>query len=134
MEISKSTTRNNLSYLLTAILPNKDGKLLSGMFGPDILPYRYRQLLHCQYSANSSLPPAFRGRLCMDRKTLGIRPFHAVVTLSGIQKDGKATITSGVQVGEMIAVSGLRFLSDGMVVEFSQDRRDSTYETSQIFS
>ena len=25
MEISKGTTRNNLSYLLTALLPNKEG-------------------------------------------------------------------------------------------------------------
>ena len=33
MEISKGTTRNNLSYLLTALLPNKEGKLLAGMSG-----------------------------------------------------------------------------------------------------
>ena len=32
-EISKGTTRNNLSYLLTALLPNKEGKLLAGMSG-----------------------------------------------------------------------------------------------------
>ena len=33
MEISKGTTRNNLSYLLTALLPNKEGILLAGLSG-----------------------------------------------------------------------------------------------------
>lgn len=123
MEISKSTTRNNLSYLLTAILPNKDGKLLSGMSG--------RIFFHTD-TDNSSTVSIPQTALC-HRPSEGdyvwiVNPGDQTVsrrkvTLSGIQKDGKATITSGVQVGEMIAVSGLRFLSDGMVVEFSQDRR-----------
>ena len=33
IEVSKGTTRNNLSYLLTALLPNPDRKLLAGMSG-----------------------------------------------------------------------------------------------------
>lgn len=33
VEVSKGTTRNNLSYLLTALLPNPDRKLLAGMSG-----------------------------------------------------------------------------------------------------
>ena len=37
IEVSKGTTRNNLSYLLTAILPNEGGKLLAGMSGKAIL-------------------------------------------------------------------------------------------------
>lgn len=37
VEVSKGTTRNNLSYLLTAVLPNKEGKLLAGMSGKQSL-------------------------------------------------------------------------------------------------
>lgn len=33
VEVSKSAMRNNLSYLLTAMLPNDDGRLLAGMSG-----------------------------------------------------------------------------------------------------
>lgn len=123
MEISKSTTRNNLSYLLTAMLPNKEGKLLSGMSG--------RIFFHTD-AGNSPTVSIPQTALC-HRPGEGdyvwvVNPAdqtvsHRKVTLGGIQKDGKATIISGVQEGEMIAVSGLRFLSDGMVVELSQDRK-----------
>lgn len=123
MEISKSTTRNNLSYLLTAMLPNKEGKLLSGMSG--------RIFFHTD-AGNSPTVSIPQTALC-HRPSEGdyvwvVNPAdrtvsHRNVTLGGIQKDGKATIISGVQEDEMIAVSGLRFLSDGMVVELSQDRR-----------
>ena len=123
MEISKSTTRNNLSYLLTAMLPNKEGKLLSGMSG--------RIFFHTD-AGNSPTVSIPQTALC-HRPGKGdyvwiVNPAdrtvsHRKVTLGGIQKDGKATIISGVQEDEMIAVSGLRFLSDGMVVELSQDRR-----------
>lgn len=123
MEISKSTTRNNLSYLLTAMLPNKEGKLLSGMSG--------RIFFHTD-AGNSPTVSIPQTALC-HRPSEGdyvwvVNPAdrtvsHRKVTLGGIQKDGKATIISGVQEDEMIAVSGLRFLSDGMVVELSQDRR-----------
>lgn len=123
MEISKSTTRNNLSYLLTAMLPNQEGKLLSGMSG--------RIFFHTN-TGNSPSVTIPQTALC-HRPGEGdyvwiVNPAdqtvsHRKVTLGGIQKDGKATIISGVKEGEMIAVSGLRFLSDGMVVELSQDRR-----------
>lgn len=123
MEISKSTTRNNLSYLLTAMLPNKDGKLLSGMSGRIFLG------TDTDSSATVSIPQT---ALC-HRPTEGdfvwiVNPSDQTVslrkvTLGGIQKDGKVTITNGVQEGETIAISGLRFLSDGMTVELSQDRK-----------
>lgn len=123
IEISKSTTRNNLSYLLTAMLPNKEGKLLSGMSG---------RIFFETNAGNSPVVSIPQTALC-HRPTEGdfvwiVNPENQTVsqrkvTLGAIQKDGKATITGGVQQGEMIAVSGLRFLSDGMVVELSQDRR-----------
>lgn len=123
MEISKSTTRNNLSYLLTAMLPNKDGKLLSGMSG------RIFFGMDTDSSPAISIPQT---ALC-HRPGEGdyvwiVNPSDQTVSrrkisLGSIQKDGKATITGGVREGELIATSGLRFLSDGMTVELSQDRR-----------
>lgn len=122
MEISKSTTRNNLSYLLTAMLPNKDRKLLSGMSGR----------LFLETETNSSPTVNIPQTALCHRPLEGdyvwvVNPDQTVslrkVTLGGIQKNGNATITSGVREGEMVALSGLRFLSDGMTVELSKDRR-----------
>lgn len=122
MEISKSTTSNNLSYLLTAMLPNKDGKLLSGMSGR----------IFFETDANSTTTVSIPQTALCHRPQAGdyvwiVNPGNQTVsqrkvTLGGIQKEGKATIINGVQEGETIAVSGLRFLSDGMTVELSKER------------
>lgn len=123
MEISKSTTPNNLSYLLTAMLPNKDGKLLSGMSG---------RIFFGMDTDSSSIVSIPQAALC-HRPGEGdyvwiVNPSDQTVscrkvTIGSIQKEGKVSIMDGVREGEMIATSGLRFLSDGMTVELSKDRR-----------
>lgn len=37
VEVSKSTTRNNLSFLMTALLPNKQGEWPAGISGKMLL-------------------------------------------------------------------------------------------------
>ncbi len=67
-EISKGTTRNNLSYLLTALLPNKEGKLLAGMSGKAKLNHPFENTGYYQWSShpsNGSLPSSYRRRLSM---------------------------------------------------------------------
>jgi len=120
VEISKGTTRNNLSYLLTAILPNKDNRLLSGMSGKALLKSAPA------VSGNITIPQA---ALChrpsvgdyvwvVNSKTNGVG--RQSVVAGELLPDGTVRIEDGLQVGEVVATSGLRFLSDGMEVSISE--------------
>lgn len=116
-EVSKGTTRNNLSYLLTAFLSNQDGGLLAGMSGKAILDIR-----------RAGSPSG----VCIPQTALCHRPAEGdyvwtvnpetqevnrrKVTIAKLLPDGYAEISQGLQTGETVAVSKLRFLSDGMKV------------------
>lgn len=114
-EVSKGTTQNNLSYLVTALLPNKDTRLLAGMSGKICFE-------------ETSLPSAIsipRTALC-HRPTEGsyvwtVNADHTVsqrtVTVSQLLPNGYVSIASGLSPGETVATSGLRFLSNGMKVK-----------------
>lgn len=120
-EVSKSTTSNNLSYLLTALLPNKDGKLLAGMSGKII------------FNTATDGAPAV---LAIPQSALCHRPTEGdyvwvvddatdtvhlrKVTLGNILPDGMVAISAGLEPSESVALSGLRFLSDGMQVKVQQ--------------
>lgn len=117
-EISKSTTRNNISYLLTALLPNKDGGLLGGMSG--------KVLFDC---TTDSLTPNV---LTIPQNALCHRPTEGAyvwvvdtatnkvskrtVTAGELLPQNRIIITDGLKENETIAVSGLRFLSDGTTI------------------
>lgn len=119
VEISKSTTPNNLSYLLTALLPNNDGQLLSGMSGSLVLDLRAS-------SQSVSIPQA---ALC-HRPSEGdyvwaVNPQTLTVAKRKVVKGkllpgGQTSVDSGLAKDEMVAVSGLRFLSEGTKIKISQ--------------
>ena len=121
VEVSKGTTRNNLSYLLTAILPNEDNRLLSGMSGKALLE------TVPVVSGNISIPQV---ALC-HRPSVGDyvwvvnpetnRVARQSVTVGELLPDGTVRIEEGLQAGEVVATSGLRFLSDGMEVSISEN-------------
>lgn len=123
VEISKSTTPNNLSYLLTALLPNKDGKLLSGMSGKLFVDVPSVSSV----SRNVTIPQT---ALC-HRPTEGDYVWVVEARTGKVAKrkivrgkllpGGKVTVVEGLQVNEIVAVSGLRFLSDGVEVEMSRE-------------
>lgn len=120
-EVSKGTTRNNISYLLTALLPNNDGKLLAGMSG---------KVLFDASSVSSGSKIAITQTALCNRPSDGDyvwvvesqtrKVTKRKVTVGGLLPGGKVAVTSGLQAGEVIAASGLRFLSDGMTVIISQ--------------
>lgn len=116
-EISKSTTRNNLSYLLTALLPNEEGTLLSGMSGKVGFdaPADGTKLVSVPQSALCHRPSTGDYVWVVDAATQKVsqRP----ITLDALQPDQTATVRSGLQAGETVAISGLRFLSDQTEVE-----------------
>lgn len=123
VEISKGTTHNNLSYLLTALLPNPDRKLLAGMSGKVSIN------LPTSHKENGVVIP--QAALC-HRPTQGdfvwiVNENTAEVNLRNVKKgcllpNGKVLISEGLNMNETIAVSGLRFLSDGMKVGLSSQK------------
>ena len=119
-EVSKGTTRNNLSYLLTILLPNPDRSLLAGMSGKVyITPSAERQeagVVIPQYAlCHRPEVGDFVWVVQEESATVRLRP----VTKDCLLPDGQVLIREGISAGELLATGGLRFLSDGMKVELS---------------
>lgn len=121
-EISKSTTRNNLSYLLTALLPNPQGKLLGGMSG--------KVSFHVPVTESKTMITVPQTALC-HRPTVGDYVYvidqqtqkaeQRMVTVGNLLPQNRISIVDGLKENEMVAVSGLRFLSDGITVTIAQE-------------
>lgn len=120
-EISKSTTPNNLSYLLTALLPNGEGDFLSGMSG---------KLFLSPCSALSEVSVVIPQTALCHRPTEGdyvwvVNPDTFQVSQRKVVQgsplpNGQISVVSGLKETEVVAVSGLRFLSEGTKVEIAQ--------------
>lgn len=132
VEISKGTTRNNLSYLLTALLPNKDGRLLAGMSG--------KAMLHASQTGNPTGVTIPQTALChrpsegnyvwvVDTDTRQVN--RRKVKTGGLLPNGYVAITEGLKDSETIATSGLRFLSEGMQVNINNETASTAKITKQ---
>lgn len=112
-EISKNTTSNNLSYLLTALLPNREERL------PAECPENCSCVLGRLPSRLGSL---FRRKPYGHRPVVGDyvwtlnpsdnRVLRKCVTLGNLLPGGEISVTGGLNSGETVIVSGLRFLSE----------------------
>lgn len=117
VEISKSTTKNNISYLLTALLDNKDSKLLAGMSGKVFFDADNTK------SAVITIPQ----NAIWHRPSVGDfvwvvendKVYRKEVTLGGLLGRSNVVVTSGLEVGQTIATSSLRFFSEGMEVQIN---------------
>lgn len=117
VEISKSTTKNNISYLLTALLDNNDGKLLAGMSG---------KVFFDADNSNSVVVTVPQNAI-WHRPSVGDfawvvendKVYRKEVTLGGLHGKSKVVVTSGLEVGQTIATSSLRFLSEGLEVQIN---------------
>lgn len=128
VEISKSTTSNNLSYLLTAELPNQGGKLLAGMsgkvsvemgsLGADSTVVVAQTALCHRPTVGDYLWVVDPATMCVSRRE---------VTLGVMMPGGMMAIETGLAKGEMVANSSLRFLSDGMMIQ-TKKSKDNTSE------
>lgn len=124
-EVSKGTTQNNLSYLVTALLPNKEARLLAGMSGKIRFEESTSELSDST-ATGEHLVCIPQTALC-NRPTMGsyvwtVHPESRIVSkrkvsVSKLLPHGNAGITAGLQPGEIVATSSLRFLSDGMKVK-----------------
>ncbi len=114
IEISKNTTYNNLSYLLTALIPNKDHSLLPGMSGSIIFDnYNTNKILSVPQASISYRPNIGEYVWCIKN---GRSHMRKVKTGNLIANDN-IEILEGLEIGEEVAISGLRFLSNNLEVE-----------------
>lgn len=120
MEISKGTTRNNLSYLLTAILPNEKGELLAGMSGKAIFDVsRVTNPVGVSIPQTALCHRPSEGDYVWVVNTDTHQVNRRQVKKGNLLPNGYIIIIEGLQDNETVATSGLRFLSDGMKVTIS---------------
>ena len=118
IEISKSTTRNNLSFLMTALLPNKQGEWTAGISGKvllDIPTASPVSVVTVPQTALNHRPTEGDYVWTVDTATKKVT--KRKVVLGEMLVNGKVEVKDGLKAGEKVAVSKLRFLSDGMSVE-----------------
>lgn len=118
VEISKSTTRNNLSFLMTALLPNEQREWPAGISGNVLLDLPSSvsaPMITIPQAALSHRPTEGDYVWTVDNATRKV--LKRKVILGELQPDGKVEVKDGLQPGEMVAVSKLRFLSEDMPVE-----------------
>lgn len=111
-DISKSTTSNNLSFLLTATLANKSGNLLGGMSGKlsfnlPIASIRESVIIPQSAVCHNKQKGNFVWKINPDNNTV-----TSVSVKLGNLKDGKIEIIEGVTPGDIVALSQHSFLSD----------------------
>lgn len=115
-DVARSTSSNNLSYLLTALLPNEKGILPAGMSG--------KAIITPEKSMTTSVVVPYAA-LC-HRPTTGDYVWmvdeNGVVKMRRVEagellEDGTVEITKGLEAGERVAVSGMKFMSEGLTVK-----------------
>lgn len=119
VEVSKGTTRNNLSYMLTALLPNEEKRLLAGMSGKvffGVTSENEQSPMRVSVPQNALCHRPTAGDYVWVIDTQEERANFRQVTMGELLPGGRVSIVSGLSEGEKVAVSGLRFLSDGMAV------------------
>lgn len=116
-QVSKSTTRNNLSYLITAILPNANNHLLAGMSGKAIFPPAEATEKIITLPGTAICHNQAEGDFVwiVDQATSKVS--KRKVKIGQLLSGGLVHIVSGVEEGETVSTSKTRFLSDGLSVE-----------------
>lgn len=119
IECARSTTPNNLSYLLTAMLPNPDGKLSAGMSGKVFFDIPGIKDTSVQIPQTALCHQPTYGDYVWVINTTDNTVSRRNVILGTLQPDGKYTVTTGLKPDEIIATSSLRFLSEGISVQMN---------------
>lgn len=117
IEISKSTTSNNLSFLLTAIVDNPGRELYGGMSGvlsftipavESVSAVSIPQAAVCYRPENG----VFVWRLNPETARVSL----VSVCVGNLQPNGRIEVLEGLTVGETIVLTGHAFLTEDKVV------------------
>lgn len=117
-QVSKSATRNNISYLITAILSNQHDKLLAGMSGKALFSAGDTPQQVIALPATTICHTQADGDYVWIVNATGKVEKRKVQTGS-LLNGGIMHIISGVKEGETVALTGHRFLSEGRLVKLS---------------
>lgn len=118
VDISKGTTRNNLSFLMTALLPNKKREWPAGISGKVLMKLPSLSsvsIVTVPQTALSHRPTEGDYVWVVDRMAGKVSKRRII--LGELLTGGKVEVKDGLQAGETVAVSKLRFLSEDMPVE-----------------
>lgn len=119
IELSKSTTSNNLSYLLTASISNETDELPAGMSGKitfESLPSSISPELMTVIPQKAVCHRPTTGSYVwvIDMNTMQVKRRN--IQTGNLLPNGNVEIHDGLKSGEQVAISGLRFLSDHKTV------------------
>ena len=118
IEVSKSTTRNNISFLMTALLPNKEVKWTAGISGKVLLSapeVMQTSIVSVPQIALSHRPT--EGDYVWTVDSVAGKVSKRAVVLGNMLTNGNMEVKEGLRAGETVAISKLRFLSEGTPVE-----------------
>lgn len=124
VDISKSTTRNNLSFLMTALLPNKQGEWPAGISGKVMLEHPSllsASIVTVPQTALSHRPTEGDYVWTVDTKAGQVSKRKVIV--GELLPGGSVEVKDGLLAGETVAISKLRFLSENMPVEIASHKK-----------
>lgn len=130
VDCARSTTPNNLSYLLTALLPNPDGALPAGLSGKVFFELPGTGRRHVAIPQKALCHRAETGDYVWTVDSAG-RVSQRRVSFGELLPDGRIAVTAGLGNGERIAVSGLRFLEEGMKVDVTEESAIQTIQNPE---
>lgn len=113
-QISKGVTKNNLSFLLTAVLRNTTQELPSGMSGK-ILVHGNDSLKHCVAVAQNTIRHN-REKGTYVWKVKDGKATNVPVVTGKLLKDGMLEVTEGVNEGDAIITTGIELLHENQSV------------------
>lgn len=117
-EVSRSTTTNNISYLLTATLDNGAGKLLSGMSGKIIFDAIPMESIGITIPQTALCHSTAKGDYVWVADKQG-KVTSRAIKIGALQPNSRVVVTEGLTEGEIVVTTALRFLSDGMQVKLN---------------
>lgn len=121
IDISKSTTTNNISFLLTAILENKEHQLLGGMTGNlslTIPGISTTGSIYIPQQAVCNRPGTGTYVWVVNPQEKQVRTIP--VKTGNLAKESRIEITSGLSVNDQVVLTGHSFLSENKMVTIQQ--------------
>lgn len=121
--VTQSAANNNISYLLTAILENKDNSLFGGMTGTFSVPFtpgRYADGKACVVIPQSAVCHNPEIGSFVWKVNENNEVVRKPVMLGRLKKNDLIEVVSGLSAGEQVAVTRLSYLSENEKINIQE--------------
>ena len=119
IDCTRSTTQNNLSYLFTALLPNSNRTLPAGLSG-QVRFNLSNSIDRVQIIPRKALyHTTAEGDCVWTVDTTSGRVTQRHIIVGKLLPEDRIVVNAGLQEGDMVVTSGLRFLNENQTVLFS---------------